>query len=44
MGTVGEDKRTDLMGILADDIATGYGKTTLMEYVAKSSRPYLYED
>ena len=34
MGTVGEDKRTDLMGILMMISPPGYGKTTLMEYVA----------
>ena len=34
MGSVGEDKRTDLMGILMMISPPGYGKTTLMEYVA----------
>jgi MoxR-like ATPase len=34
MGTVGEDKRTDLMGMLMLISPPGYGKTTLMEYVA----------
>ncbi|AMT96138.1 MULTISPECIES: DNA repair ATPase [Psychrobacter] len=34
MGTVGDDKRTDLMGILMMISPPGYGKTTLMEYVA----------
>lgn len=34
MGTIGEDKRTDLMGILMMISPPGYGKTTLMEYVA----------
>ena len=34
MGTVGEDKRTDLMGLLMMISPPGYGKTTLMEYVA----------
>ncbi|VAW67561.1 ATPase involved in DNA repair [hydrothermal vent metagenome] len=34
MGTVGEDKRTDLMGLLLLISPPGYGKTTLMEYVA----------
>ena len=34
MGTVGENKRTDLMGILMMISPPGYGKTTLMEYVA----------
>ena len=34
MGTVGEDKRTDLMGLLMLISPPGYGKTTLMEYVA----------
>ncbi len=34
MGTVGEDKRTDLMGLLMMISPPGYGKTTLMEYIA----------
>ncbi|MBD1585186.1 DNA repair ATPase [Pseudomonas typographi] len=34
MGTVGEGKRTDLMGMLMLISPPGYGKTTLMEYVA----------
>ncbi|WP_227429791.1 DNA repair ATPase [Psychrobacter sp. I-STPA6b] len=34
MGTVGDDKRSDLMGILMMISPPGYGKTTLMEYVA----------
>ncbi|WP_132757480.1 DNA repair ATPase [Pseudomonas aeruginosa] len=34
MGTVGENKRTDLMGLLMLISPPGYGKTTLMEYVA----------
>jgi hypothetical protein len=34
MGTVGADKRTDLMGLLLLISPPGYGKTTLMEYVA----------
>ncbi len=34
MGTVGESKRTDLMGLLMLISPPGYGKTTLMEYVA----------
>jgi hypothetical protein len=34
MGTVGEDKRTDLMGLLLLISPPGYGKTTLMEYMA----------
>lgn len=34
MGTVGEGKRTDLMGLLMMISPPGYGKTTLMEYVA----------
>ncbi len=34
MGTVGKDKRTDLMGLLMMISPPGYGKTTLMEYIA----------
>ena len=34
LGTVGEGKRTDLMGLLLLISPPGYGKTTLMEYVA----------
>jgi hypothetical protein len=34
MGVVGEDKRTDLMGMLLLVSPPGYGKTTLMEYIA----------
>lgn len=34
MGTVGDNKRTDLMGLLMLISPPGYGKTTLMEYVA----------
>jgi len=34
MGTIGEDKRSDLMGLLIMISPPGYGKTTLMEYVA----------
>ncbi|MFC1748463.1 DNA repair ATPase [Pseudomonadota bacterium] len=34
MGTVGENRRTDLMGLLMMISPPGYGKTTLMEYVA----------
>ncbi|WP_296282158.1 DNA repair ATPase [Pseudoxanthomonas sp.] len=33
MGTVGESKRSDLMGLLMMISPPGYGKTTLMEYV-----------
>jgi hypothetical protein len=33
MGTIGENKRTDLMGLLLLISPPGYGKTTLMEYV-----------
>lgn len=34
IGTVGESKRTDLMGMLMLISPPGYGKTTLIEYVA----------
>ena len=34
MGAVGENKRTDLMGLLLLISPPGYGKTTLMEYIA----------
>lgn len=34
MGTVGATKRTDLMGMLLLTSPPGYGKTTLMEYLA----------
>ncbi len=34
IGVVGEDKRTDLMGMLLLISPPGYGKTTLMEYIA----------
>jgi hypothetical protein len=34
LGTVGEEKRTDLMGLLLLISPPGYGKTTLMEYIA----------
>ncbi|HEY5610497.1 MAG TPA: ATP-binding protein, partial [Thermoanaerobaculia bacterium] len=34
IGTVGEKKRTDLMGMLLLISPPGYGKTTLMEYLA----------
>ncbi len=34
IGTVGDKKRTDLMGLLLMVSPPGYGKTTLMEYVA----------
>ena len=34
IGTVGENKRTDLMGLLMLISPPGYGKTTLMEYIA----------
>ncbi|HST44966.1 MAG TPA: DNA repair ATPase, partial [Luteimonas sp.] len=34
IGTVGEGKRSDLMGLLMLISPPGYGKTTLMEYVA----------
>ncbi|MET1256131.1 DNA repair ATPase [Aliikangiella maris] len=35
MGTVGDNKRSDLMGLLLMISPPGYGKTTLMEYVAE---------
>ena len=34
LGTVGENKRTDRMGMLLLISPPGYGKTTLMEYIA----------
>ena len=34
MGTIGENRRTDRMGLLLLISPPGYGKTTLMEYVA----------
>lgn len=34
MGTVGENRRTDRMGLLLLISPPGYGKTTLMEYIA----------
>lgn len=34
LGSVGESKRTDLMGLLLLVSPPGYGKTTLMEYLA----------
>jgi hypothetical protein len=34
LGAVGEDKRTDQMGLLLLISPPGYGKTTLMEYIA----------
>ncbi|MDP6444367.1 MAG: AAA family ATPase, partial [Pirellulaceae bacterium] len=34
MGVAGEQKRTDLMGLLLLISPPGYGKTTLMEYIA----------
>jgi len=34
MGAAGEQKRTDLMGLLLLISPPGYGKTTLMEYIA----------
>jgi ATPase involved in DNA repair/AAA domain (dynein-related subfamily) len=34
MGSVGENKRTDRMGLLLLISPPGYGKTTLMEYIA----------
>ncbi|MEE4355413.1 MAG: DNA repair ATPase [Desulfococcaceae bacterium] len=34
IGTAGEGKRTDLMGLLLLISPPGYGKTTLMEYIA----------
>lgn len=35
MGTVGEKKRTDLMGLLLLISPPGYGKTTIIEYLAQ---------
>lgn len=35
MGTVGEKKRTDLMGLLLLISPPGYGKTTIIEYIAQ---------
>lgn len=35
MGTVGDSKRTDLMGMLLLISPPGYGKTTLVEYIAQ---------
>ncbi len=34
MGTAGENKRSDRMGLLLLVSPPGYGKTTLMEYIA----------
>ena len=34
MGTVGKNRRSDLMGLLMMISPPGYGKTTLMEYIA----------
>ena len=34
IGVVGENKRTDSMGLLLLLSPPGYGKTTLMEYIA----------
>ena len=34
LGTIGKDKRTDRMGMLLLISPPGYGKTTLMEYIA----------
>ncbi len=34
LGAAGEDKRTDLMGLLLLISPPGYGKTTLLEYIA----------
>ena len=44
MGSVGEGKRTDLMGMLLLISPPGYGKTTLMEYLANRLGPRLHED
>lgn len=35
MGTVGDKKRTDLMGLLLLISPPGYGKTTIIEYIAQ---------
>ena len=44
IGAAGEGKRTDLMGLLLLISPPGYGKTTLMEYVARPAGPGLRED
>ena len=38
MGSAGEDKRTDRMGLLLLISPPGYGKTTLMEYGSSRAR------
>ncbi|MDO6425338.1 AAA family ATPase, partial [Saccharophagus degradans] len=35
LGTVGDNKRTDRMGMLLLISPPGYGKTTLMEYISE---------
>ena len=44
MGTAGEDKRTDRMGLLLLISPPGYGKTTLMEYIANRLGIGVHED
>ena len=44
MGSAGEDKRTDRMGLLLLISPPGYGKTTLMEYIANRSGRRIHED
>ncbi len=41
LGAAGENKRTDRMGLLLLISPPGYGKTTLMEYVANRLDSYL---
>src|SRR5690554_7897398 len=43
MGTAGESRRSDLTGLLMLISPPGYGKTTLMEYVAHRSEEHTSE-